>query len=134
MQHYYSASVTHSFFNNMPSHRKRIGFLPSEEVHEIIEKICSNNNYSQSKVTGILVEEALRNRGVLKNIPPNTNFIDINKIKNNKNEKNFERDFDSNITANLKYNSRKDDLKMINEFIEYKLFKRILNENREIFD
>ena len=118
----------------MPSHRKRIGFLPSEEVHEIIEKICSNNNYSQSKVTGILVEEALRNRGVLKNIPPNTNFIDINKIKNNKNEKNFERDFDSNITANLKYNSRKDDLKMINEFIEYKLFKRILNENREIFD
>ena len=118
----------------MPSHRKRIGFLPSEEVHEIIEKICSNNNYSQSKVTGILVEEALRNRGVLKNITPNKNFIDINKIKNNKNEKNFERDFDSNITANLKYNSRKDDLEMINEFIEYKLFKRILNENREIFD
>ena len=49
----------------MPSPRKRIGFLPSEEVHEIIEKLCTANEYSQSKVTGLLVEEALRSRGVL---------------------------------------------------------------------
>ena len=49
----------------MPSPRKRIGFLPSEEVHEIIEKLCTANEFSQSKVTGLLVEEALRNRGVL---------------------------------------------------------------------
>ena len=49
----------------MPSPRKRIGFLPSEEVHEIIEKLCIANKFSQSKVTGLLVEEALRSRGVL---------------------------------------------------------------------
>ena len=49
----------------MPSQRKRIGFLPSEEVHEIIEKLCTANNFSQSKVTGLLVEEALRSRRVL---------------------------------------------------------------------
>ena len=49
----------------MPSQRKRIGFLPSEEVHEIIEKLCTANKFSQSKVTGLLVEEALRSRGVL---------------------------------------------------------------------
>ena len=49
----------------MPSPRKRIGFLPSEEVHEIIEKLCTTNKVSQSKVTGFLVEEALRSRGVL---------------------------------------------------------------------
>ena len=49
----------------MPSPRKRIGFLPSEEVHEIIEKLCTTNEFSQSKVTGLLVEEALRSRGVL---------------------------------------------------------------------
>ena len=49
----------------MPSQRKRIGFLPSEEVHVIIEKLCKANEFSQSKVTGILVEEALRSRGVL---------------------------------------------------------------------
>ena len=50
----------------MPSQRKRIGFLPSEEVHEIIEKLCIDNEFSQSKVTGLLVEEALRSRGVLR--------------------------------------------------------------------
>ena len=49
----------------MPSQRKRIGFLPSEEVHKIIDKLCSSNKFSQSKVTGLLVEEALRSRGVL---------------------------------------------------------------------
>ena len=49
----------------MPSPRKRIGFLPSEEVHKIIEKLCTSNKFSQSKVTGLLVEEALRSRGVL---------------------------------------------------------------------
>ena len=49
----------------MPSPRKRIGFLPSEEVHEIIEKLCTANEFSQSKVTGLLVEEALMSRGVL---------------------------------------------------------------------
>ena len=49
----------------MPSQRKRIGFLPSEEVHEIIDKLCKANEFSQSKVTGLLVEEALRSRGLL---------------------------------------------------------------------
>ena len=49
----------------MPSPRKRIGFLPSEEVHEIIEKLCTANEFSQSKITGLLVEEALRSRGML---------------------------------------------------------------------
>ena len=49
----------------MPSPRKRIGFLPSEEVHKIIETLCTANEFSQSKVTGLLVEEALRSRGVL---------------------------------------------------------------------
>ena len=49
----------------MPSQRKRIGYLPSEEVHEIIDKLCKANEFSQSKVTGLLVEEALRSRGVL---------------------------------------------------------------------
>ena len=52
----------------MPSQRKRIGFLPSEEVHEIIEKLCTANEFSQSKVTGLLVEEALRTRGVLNDL------------------------------------------------------------------
>ena len=58
----------------MPSPRKRIGFLPSEEVHEIIERLCTANKFSQSKVTGLLVEEALRSRGVLNQSFGQNNF------------------------------------------------------------
>ena len=49
----------------MPSQRRRIGFLPSEEVHHIIDKLSKASEFSQSKVTGLLVEEALMFRGVL---------------------------------------------------------------------
>ena len=49
----------------MPTQRKRIGFLPRLEVQSIIDQLCKQNKLSQSKVTGILVEEALTTRGVL---------------------------------------------------------------------
>ncbi len=47
----------------MPSIRKRIGYLPSPEIQEIITNIANKENLSQSKVVGILVEEALLGRG-----------------------------------------------------------------------
>ena len=43
----------------MPSTRKRIGYLPSISAHERITKIAIKEKLSQSKVVGILVEEAL---------------------------------------------------------------------------
>ena len=43
----------------MPSIRKRIGYLPSINAHETITKIAIKEKLSQSKVVGILVEEAL---------------------------------------------------------------------------
>ena len=56
----------------MPSQRKRIGFLPTAEVQEIINKICASENISQSKVTGILVKEAINARNLRKtNQDPN---------------------------------------------------------------
>ena len=115
----------------MPSHRKRIGFLPSEEVHIIIEKISKDNNYSQSKVTGILVEEALSSRGFLDtDFSINNNFI-TNSIKEYQKMKklSFNNDLSNNfVFSNLNKKSLKDDIKMINEFIEFKLFKKIMNQ------
>ena len=46
----------------MPSTRKRIGYLPSINAQEIISKIANKEKLSQSKVVGILVEEALTAR------------------------------------------------------------------------
>ncbi len=48
----------------MPSIRKRIGYLPSLDIQEIITAISKKEKLSQSKVVGILVEEALIHRGL----------------------------------------------------------------------
>tara|TARA_Y100001968_G_C19433950_1_gene758588 strand:- start:1732 stop:2139 length:408 start_codon:yes stop_codon:yes gene_type:complete len=48
----------------MPSIRKRIGYLPSINIQKIIIKLANKENLSQSKVVGMLVEEALIARGI----------------------------------------------------------------------
>ena len=121
----------------MPSSRKRIGFLPSEEVHEIIEKLCTANEFSQSKVTGLLVEEALRSRGVLKKSIVQNKIFKGNLInfsfdqetlpENNESPLNIE-----DYEVNKKVLS--DDIKMMHEFIEFKYFKKVMKRNENIFE
>ena len=48
----------------MPTKKKRIGFIPRENVMRIIEKLSIENNLSNSKIISILVEEALSTRGI----------------------------------------------------------------------
>ena len=121
----------------MPSQRKRIGFLPSEEVHEIIDKLCRANEFSQSKVTGLLVEEALRSRGVLS---------DSYSLKSNNNNNLFKDSFEKeSLSKNNKTKSNIDfysvnkellieDMKMMHEFIEFKYFKMVMKKNKDILD
>ena len=121
----------------MPSPRKRIGFLPSEEVHEIIEKLCTANEFSQSKVTGLLVEEALRSRGVL-----NQSFGQNNIEKGNLINFSFEPDppYEKNkfLSNEEEYAVNKevlsDDIKMMHEFIEFKYFKKVMMQNNNIYE
>ena len=121
----------------MPSPRKRIGFLPSKEVHEIIEKLCTAYEFSQSKVTGLLVEEALRSRGVLNNSFGrntiekesffNLSFQEDSFSKNNKSSGNGD-----DYIVNQKALS--DNIKMIHEFIEFKYFKKVMMQNNNIIE
>ena len=48
----------------MPTKKKRIGFIPREDVMRIIDKLSIENNLSNSKIISILVEEALSIRGM----------------------------------------------------------------------
>ena len=48
----------------MPTKKKRVGFIPREDVMRIIDKLSIENNLSNSKVISILVEEALSIRGI----------------------------------------------------------------------
>ena len=106
----------------MPTQRRRIGFLPRPEVQNIIDKICNINKLSQSKVTGILVEEALRSRGVL-NTPIKelsfkfcSNNGDVLSIPN--------KTFNNEVPMVEDYNhiddvSINDEVQMINDYIEF---------------
>ena len=106
--------------------------LPSEEVHEIIEKLCTANEFSQSKVTGLLVEEALRSRGVLnESFGQNTNnYSDL--INFSFNQETFSENNKSPLYLDdYKVNKKvlSDDIKMMHEFIEFKYFKKVMKRN-----
>ena len=85
----------------MPSQRKRIGFLPTAEVQDIINKISASENISQSKVTGILVKEAIKVRVMKKN----------SQSYNETNDEYNENEFN-----------------LVKEFLEYKRFKSMLKK------
>ena len=48
----------------MPTKKKRVGFIPRDDVMRIIDKLSIENNLSNSKIISILVEEALSIRGI----------------------------------------------------------------------
>ena len=48
----------------MPTKKKRVGFIPRDDVMRIIDKLSLENNLSNSKIISILVEEALSVRGI----------------------------------------------------------------------
>ena len=120
----------------MPSPRKRIGFLPSEEVHVIIEKLCTANEFSQSKVTGLLVEEALRSRGVLNQSFGQNKIYKGDLINFSFNQETFSENNKSPLNLDDYEVNKKvlsDNIKMMHEFIEFKYFKKAMKQNKNIF-
>ena len=114
----------------MPTSRKRIGFLPTEEVKNIIDKICLRNNLSQSKVTGILVEEALKLRNLYKSKNKEAkeeialnNEVDKSKISNKINNLTLK----SNDIDKDEEDEEDEEYKLIKEYLNYKNFKKILS-------
>ena len=121
----------------MPSQRKRIGYLPSEEVHEIIDKLCRANEFSQSKVTGLLVEEALRSRGVLNESFGQNNLDQMDFINFSFNSETFSENNKPPLNVDDYAVNKKvlsDDIKMMHEFIEFKYFKKIMKGNKNIIE
>ena len=107
----------------MPTSRKRIGFLPNEEVKNIIDKICLRNNLSQSKVTGILVEEALKVRNLYKS----RNKEGLEEILLNDIYESNESNKIDQFTIKNNYKEEDEEYKLIREYLNYKKFKEILS-------
>jgi len=110
----------------MPSKKKRVGFIPRDDVMRIIDKLSIENNLSNSKIISILVEEALSIRGIFnkKNGKVAQSYQAIE--ENSKNIFDNSGDFIDNAKLSI-------DTNLGNHFIPSKLTD--LNaENQEAFD
>ena len=71
----------------MPTKKRRVGFIPRNDVLDIINKLSYENNLSYSKIINILVEEALIKRGLYRYTEDEKNYENNNKKTKNKNHK-----------------------------------------------
>ena len=110
----------------MPTKKKRVGFIPREDVMRIIEKLSTENNLSNSKIISILVEEALSMRGIFnKKNGKLTQSYQSNDV-NSKNLFDNYGDFTDNSKLSI-------DTNLGNHFIPSKS-TQLNEENQEAFD
>ena len=110
----------------MPTKKKRVGFIPREDVMRIIDKLSIENNLSNSKIISILVEEALSIRGIFNK---KNGKVTESYQSNNDNSKNlFNNSGDFTDTAKLSI-----DTNLGNHFIPSKS-THLNEENQEAFD
>ena len=123
----------------MPTKKKRIGFIPREDVMKIIDKLSFENNLSNSKIISLLVEEALTNRGIYNiNIDKEKQFLirnikdkfsnkskedndplQINQIDKNKN---YSKEYFNNMSYNEKF-----ELQTYEKFLMFLKFQEMIS-------
>ena len=129
----------------MPTKKKRVGFIPREEVMKIIDKLSIENNLSNSKIISILVEEALSIRGIfnkktgkltmssecIKNDSPDIkkdsdDFKDNDKFEMNTKLENYNNLDKTNLLR--KINHEDFDLQTYKKFITFLKFQKMMDE------
>ena len=128
----------------MPTKKKRVGFIPREDVMRIIDKLSIENNLSNSKIISILVEEALSIRGIFNK--KNGKAIHSYQLNNNKknlsgNSGNFidktKDSIDNNLGTNLipsksthlnEDNQEAFDLQTYKKFLAFLKFQEMMNK------
>ena len=132
----------------MPTKKKRVGFIPREDVMKIIDELSIENNLSNSKIISILVEEALSIRGIFNNKTRIRNQsyqkfkVDLQELSDNSPVLNTNSKFKMNTKILNQNNANKINLpKQINhddfdlltykKFISFLKFKEMLDEFNE---
>ena len=129
----------------MPTKKKRVGFIPRDDVLRIIDKLSIENNLSNSKIISILVEEALSMRGIfnkkngkltksfqsyndnsLKSSGISDEFVDNDKLTINTKLVNH---YKSSESSHLKEaNQELFDLQTYKKFLSFLKFQEIMDE------
>ena len=110
----------------MPTKKKRVGFIPREDVMRIIQKLSTENNLSNSKIISILVEEALSIRGIFNK--KNCKLTQSNHLNEDDSQNLFDNSGDFLDKAKLSIDNNSE-----NQFIPSKS-THINEENQEAFD
>ena len=110
----------------MPTKKKRVGFIPREDVMRIIDKLSIENNLSNSKIISILVEEALSIRGIFNKKNGKVTQSYKSYYDNSKNLFDNSGDFTDNAKLSI-------DTNLGNHFIPSKS-THLNEENQEAFD
>ena len=97
----------------MPTKKKRVGFIPREDVMKIIDKLSIENNLSNSKIINILVEEALSIRGIFnkKSGKVNQSYSNIDNFSKNLSEETNVSQDSQKLTNNINFGNQNDSLK-----------------------
>ena len=129
----------------MPTKKKRVGFIPREDVMRIIDKLSIENNLSNSKIISILVEEALSRRGIFnkkngkvtqkyqqnnylsQNLPDNSvDFIDNAKLSI---DNDLGNNFNPSKLTNLNEAKQESfDLQTYKKFLSFLKFKEMMDK------
>ena len=110
----------------MPTKKKRVGFIPREDVMRIIDKLSIENNLSNSKIISILVEEALSIRGIFNK---KNGKVTQSYQQNNQNSQNLS----ANSTSFIDNEELSIDTKLISHFNPNKS-TRLNDSSQEDFD
>ena len=129
----------------MPTKKKRVGFIPREDVMKIIDKLSIENNLSNSKIISILVEEALSIRGMFnkKTGKVTQSYYDIRESSEYLSENSADSKFNEKSTINYKLVNHKDsgkknllkqtnqdlfDLQTYKKFLSFLKFQEMMDE------
>ena len=129
----------------MPTKKKRVGFIPREDVMRIIDKLSIENNLSNSKIISILVEEALSIRGIFnkKNGKVTQSYQKINEDLKDLSEDSFDLNDNEKLKLNTKSGNHKtsgtktflrninqetNDLQTYKKFLSFLKFQEIMDE------
>ena len=129
----------------MPTKKKRVGFIPRDDVMRIIDELSIENNLSNSKIISILVEEALSIRGIFdkkngkltqsnllnenpsQNLPDNSrDFIDIPQLSINTK---FGNHFNPSKSTHLNEAKKESfDLETYKKFLSFLKFQEMMDK------
>ena len=113
----------------MPTKKTRVGFIPRNDVLDILNKLSYENNLSYSKIINILVEEALSQRGLLNMM--NVEVLNSNKVCeinsiSNKNKYNLSNEFNYNFKNKLLKDKKAKYKEVTEEHLDTEIYSKFL--------